>query len=227
MLKQRPLEDWRIYLRWQAISGSATLLSDAFVQENFRFLRANAGGSQGDIGRDGSVAWTAWMGTWAKHLGKLMCSAHFLPKTGPASCKWCRIWKPQWARTSSPLDWMSPETKARARDKLHATLNKIGYPEQFRDYSTVQITRDNLLADRQHAVGFEFERWVAKIGQPVDRTEWTMTPPTINAYEEPTQNTINFPAGMLQPPYFDMNRDDAVNYGDIGTSHRARDHPRL
>src|SRR5208283_2289004 len=113
-------------------------------------------------------------------------------------------------------EWMTPETKKQAQLKLKAVLNKIGYPDNWRDYSSVAVGRSSFLQNRQHAAEFEFERWVAKIGQPVDRAEWGMTPSTINAYEDPQTNTINFPAGILQPPYFEANLDDAVNYGSIG-----------
>ncbi len=215
MMKQRPLKDWRIYLRWQMVSGSAALLSDAFVQENFDFFGRALSGAK--------VMRPRWKrcvdsvdGNLGEALGQAYVQRAFPPENRARVLQMVQNLETALGKDIESLDWMSRETKARAQQKLQATLNKIGYPERFRDYSSVQITRDNLLADRQHAVEFEFERWVGKIGQPVDRTEWTMTPPTINAYEEPTQNTINFPAGILQPPYFDMSRDDAVNYGDIG-----------
>jgi putative endopeptidase len=110
---------------------------------------------------------------------------------------------------------MAADTKRMAMEKLNAVLNKIGYPDHWRDYSSVHISRGNYLANRQAATNFEFERWVAKIGTPVDRGEWQMTPPTVNAYEDPQTNTINFPAGILQPPLFGA-EDDAVNYGAAG-----------
>jgi putative endopeptidase len=215
MLRQRPLGDWRIYLRWQVISGSAALLSDEFVQENFEFFgRALVGA------RKIRPRWRRCVDSVDGNLGEALGQAYvrraFPPENRARVLEMVQNLESALGKDIESLDWMSAETKVRAQQKLHATLNKIGYPEHFRDYSSVQITRDDFLADRQHAVEFEFERWVAKIGKPVDRTEWTMTPPTINAYEEPTQNTINFPAGMLQPPYFDMSRDDAVNYGNIG-----------
>jgi len=111
---------------------------------------------------------------------------------------------------------MAPETKKQAQEKLRATLNKIGFPDQWRDYSSVVIGRESYLFNREHAAAFEFQRWVNKISQPVDRTEWGMTPSTIDAYEDPQSNTINFPAGILQPPFFEANQDDAVSYGAIG-----------
>jgi endothelin-converting enzyme/putative endopeptidase len=114
------------------------------------------------------------------------------------------------------LAWMSPATKQQAVVKLKGIEDKIGYPARWQDYSAATITRDSYVDNVSQATSREFERWVAKIGKPVDRAEWTMTPPTINAYYDPQLNTINFPAGILQPPFFDPKQDDAVNYGAIG-----------
>jgi endothelin-converting enzyme/putative endopeptidase len=114
------------------------------------------------------------------------------------------------------VNWMTPATKEQAIVKLKGIEDKIGYPSHWRDYSSVKVTRDNYLGNVERASSFELERWVAKIGKPVDRSEWTMTPPTINAYYDPQLNTINFPAGILQPPFFEKNMDDSVNYGAIG-----------
>src|SRR5256884_8529375 len=111
---------------------------------------------------------------------------------------------------------MSPATKKQAQEKLRATLNKIGYPDKWRTYPGVPVEPSSSLLDRKHATAFEFERWVNKIGTPLDRTEWAMTPPTIDAYEDPQSNTVNFPAGILQPPFFDSELDDPVNYGAVG-----------
>jgi putative endopeptidase len=215
LLKERPLEDWRTYLRWQMLGGSSSQLNEAFVQESFDFFGRTLLGAK-EIRPRWKRCVDGVNGNLGDALGQAYVQRAFPPENRARVLQMVQNLETAMSKDIDSVDWMSPETKARAQEKLRATLNKIGYPEHFRDYSSVQITRDNLLANRQHAVGFEFERWVAKIGQPVDRTEWTMTPPTINAYEEPTQNTINFPAGILQPPYFDMSRDDAVNYGDIG-----------
>ncbi len=125
------------------------------------------------------------------------------------------------------LSWMSPATKEQAMVKLKGIEDKIGYPSHWRDYSSVTIARDSYLNNVAQASSFEFERWVAKIGKPVDRSEWTMTPPTINAYYDPQLNTINFPAGILQPPFFDPTKDDAVNYRRDRHGHRTRNHSRL
>src|SRR6202008_3852970 len=113
--------------------------------------------------------------------------------------------------------WMSDPTKAKALEKLHAVVNKIGYPDKWRDYSSVRITPDEFLGNVIRASEFEEHRQLAKIGKPVDRTEWQMSPPTVNAYYNPQLNDINFPAGILQPPFFDTKSDDAPNYGDTAS----------
>ena len=115
------------------------------------------------------------------------------------------------------LDWMGAETKQRALEKLHAVVNKIGYPDKWRDYSSVNIVRDDFFGN-ERATEFESRRELNKIGKPVDRSEWQMTPPTVNAYYDPQMNDINFPAGVLQPPLFDPKMDDAPNYGDTGST---------
>ncbi len=116
------------------------------------------------------------------------------------------------------LAWMSDATKKRALDKLHAIVNKIGYPDKWRDYSSVKIARDDFLGNVDRATEFESHRQLAKIGKPVDRSEWQMTPPTVNAYYDPQMNDMNFPAGVLQPPLFDPKMDDAPNYGNTGAT---------
>jgi len=120
------------------------------------------------------------------------------------------------AKDISSLDWMTPQTKKRALEKLHLVANKIGFPDKWRDYSTVKIVRGDALGDLNRANEFEQRRQIAKIGKPVDRSEWQMTPPTVNAYYEPTTNDINFPAGILQPPFYDNKMDDGINFGAIG-----------
>jgi len=114
------------------------------------------------------------------------------------------------------MDWMSPQTKKQAHVKLAAQIDKIGYPDHWRDYSALEIRPDNHLLNVERAAAFELNRQLQKIGKPLDRTEWQMTPPTVNAYEDPQTNTINFPAGILQPPFFDAAKDDTVNYAAAG-----------
>ncbi len=116
------------------------------------------------------------------------------------------------------LDWMSPETKAKAKEKLHAVMNKIGYPDKWRDYSKLEIVRGDTLGNQERVREFDFARDLAKIGKPVDKGEWYMSPPTVNAYYDPQQNNVNFPAGYFQPPFFSDKEDDAANYGDMGST---------
>jgi endothelin-converting enzyme/putative endopeptidase len=114
------------------------------------------------------------------------------------------------------LEWMTPETKKRAVEKLRAVSNKIGYPDKWRDYSSLEIKRGDAIGNSERANRFNIQRWLDKIGKPVENGEWYMTPPTVNAYYDPQKNDINFPAGILQPPFFDMQADDAVNFGAVG-----------
>ena len=215
MLRQQPLENWKVYLRWEALHGAVPALGDAFFQESFNFFSRVLAGA-----KEIQPRWRRCVNGTDFALGEALGQAYvtraFPPENKERVLKLVQDLNSSLAKDIDALTWMSPETKKQAQQKREATLNKIGYPDRWRDYSSVAIVRDNYLANRQHAIEFEFERWVGKIGKPVDRTEWTMTPPTINAYEDPPTNTINFPAGILQPPEFEMSQDDSVNYGAIG-----------
>ncbi len=149
---------------------------------------------------------------WARHTW----TRPSRPRARPARLQMVHAIETALTADIQSLSWMSPATKEQAVTKLKGIEDKIGYPSHWRDYSSVTVMRDSYLNNVAQASSFEFERWVAKIGKPVDRAEWTMTPPTINAYYDPQLNTINFPAGILQPPFFDATKDDAVNYGAIG-----------
>jgi putative endopeptidase len=215
VLQHQSLDHWKVYLRWQLVHGSIPALGNRFVEESFDFFGRTLAGA-----KELQPRWRRCVDSTDFLLGEALGQA-YVTRAFPAESK-DRVLKlvqdlnAALASDIDSLDWMSPKSKKQAQEKRQATLNKIGYPDQWRDYSSVKIVRDNYLADRQRAIEFEFERWVAKIGTPVDRNEWTMTPPTINAYEDPPTNTINFPAGILQPPEFDMSQDDSVNYGAIG-----------
>jgi endothelin-converting enzyme/putative endopeptidase len=215
MLQQHPLEHWKAYFRWQFLHGSAGSSSTAFVNENFAFFGRTLLGVEQLQPR-----WRRCVrsvdGNLGEALGEVYVARAFPPQSKQRAVKLVEDIESALAKDIGAQDWMAPETKRQATEKLHSTLNKIGYPDQWRDYSSVEIGRASHLVNRQNATRFEFERWVNKIGKPVDRTEWGMTPPTINAYEDPQTNTINFPAGILQPPFFDPSQDDAVNYGSIG-----------
>jgi len=215
MLKTHSLEEWKTYLRWQMLHGNASALSDGFVKENFDFYGRTLSGAQ-----ELQPRWRRCTRTVDVNLGEALGEV-YVKRAFPAENK-ARVLQmvkdieAALAKDIEAAEWMAPETKKQAQVKLNNVLNKIGYPDKWRDYSLVSVGRTNNLENRQHAAAFEFERWVAKIGTPVDRAEWGMTPPTINAYENPQDNTINFPAGILQPPFFEMSQEAAVNYGAIG-----------
>jgi putative endopeptidase len=215
MLNQHPIEHWKTYLRWQMLHGSANSLNDAFVNEHFDFFARALYGAQ-----ELQPRWRRCVrGTDAglgEALGQVYVDRAFPPANKQRVLEIVKNLEAALSKDIEAADWMAPETKKQAQVKLDATLNKIGYPDKFRDYSSVSIGRTSYLANRQQVASFEFLRFVNKIGEPVDRTEWTMTPPTINAYEDPQTNTINFPAGILQPPFFQVSQDDAVNYGAVG-----------
>jgi endothelin-converting enzyme/putative endopeptidase len=215
MLKAHSLEEWKTYLRWQMLHGSANGLSEAFVKENFDFYARTLLGAQ-----ELQPRWRRCVrnvdGNLGEALGEVYVKRAFPAENKERVLQLVKDIEAALAKDIEAAEWMAPETKKQAQLKLNGVLNKIGYPDSWRDYSSVAVGRTSFLQNRQHAAAFEFERWVAKIGQPLDRTEWTMTPPTINAYEDPQNNTINFPAGILQPPFFEMSQDAAVNYGAIG-----------
>jgi endothelin-converting enzyme/putative endopeptidase len=149
-------------------------------------------------------------------LGQVYVEQRFSAKDKERTLELTRDIEAAMGRDIEQLDWMSATTKARAKEKLHAVANKIGYPDKWRDYSTLTVNSDNALGNALQAAAFEERREIAKIGKPVDRGEWGMSPPTVNAYYNPQMNDINFPAGILQPPFFDPSQDDAANYGAVG-----------
>jgi len=215
LIQQHSVADWQVYLRWQLVHGSAPYLNKAFVDENWEFFAHTLLGSKQQLPR-----WRRCVRAADRDLGMALGEAYVEAAFPPASKQQtvALVHDVEHAldQDMSTLDWMQPVTKEQAKIKLHAIEDKIGYPDHWRDYSSVKITRTSYLNNVREATVFEFHRQLDKIGKPVDRSEWTMTPPTINAYYDPQLNTINFPAGILQPPYFDPTMDDAVNYGAIG-----------
>ena len=215
LLNQQPLDHWQTYMRWQVIHGAAPFLNKAVVNENFDFFARTLAGAEKQRPR-----WRRCVRAADRDLGDALGQAYvdraFPPDSKARTIQMVHAIEAALKTDIQGLSWMSPATKEQAIVKLKGIEDKIGYPAHWRDYSTVTIVRDSYLNNVGQATSFEFERWVAKIGKPVDRAEWTMTPPTINAYYDPQLNTINFPAGILQPPFFDPTKDDAVNYGAIG-----------
>ena len=215
LLNQHPFEHWKTYLRWQMLHGNAPALSDAFVSENFDFFGHTLFGAQEQEPR-----WRRCVRATDRNLGEALGQVYVARAFPPASkqrvLQLVQDLQRVLAQDIESATWMTPATKKQAQEKLRATLNKIGYPDKWRDYSSVSVEPSSYLLDRQHTTAFEFQRWVNKIGTTLDRTEWAMTPPTIDAYEDPQSNTVNFPAGILQPPFFDSQLGDPVNYGAIG-----------
>ncbi|MGB2835823.1 MAG: M13 family metallopeptidase [Candidatus Sulfotelmatobacter sp.] len=215
LLEERPLEQWKTYMRWQVIHRAAPYLNKAMVDENFDFFAHTLAGQQQMLPR-----WRRCTRSADRDLGEALGQAYvdraFPPESKARTIEMVHAIERAMHDDIESVTWMTPATKEQAIVKLKGVEDKIGYPSHWRDYSSVKITRDSYLGNVEQASAFEFERWVAKIGKPVDRSEWNMTPPTINAYYDPQLNTINFPAGILQPPFFEKDMDDSVNYGAIG-----------
>ncbi len=210
-----PIDDWKTYLRWHLINATASALSSDFVNEDFNFKETTLRGTQQIKPRWKRVILSE-DGEIGEALGKLYVAEHFPPEAKARALELINNLKEALADRIKTLEWMDEPTKKAALDKLAAFQVKIGYPEKWRDYSTLRVDRGPFVLNELRAENFESKRELNKIGKPVDRTEWGMTPPTVNAYYNPKMNEIVFPAGILQPPFFYANADDAVNYGGIG-----------
>ena len=210
-----PLDTWKAYLRWKVLRGRANLLSKAFQEESFAFNGAFMSGQ-----KEQEARWKRCTqltdGALGEALGPLYVKKAFPPSAKKRMDQLVAEIEKSMNLDIQQLEWMSPETKVAADAKLNKISNKIGYPQEWKDYSSVKVSRNNLIGNVQAASWFEIKRNLDKLGKPVDKSEWGMTPPTVNAYYNPSQNNINFPAGILQPPFFSDTVDDAVNYGAIG-----------
>jgi predicted metalloendopeptidase len=217
MVQDVPADQWRIYLRWTLLRNAAPGLPAAFEQESFAFYGTRLQGTTAQHPRWKRVMFAADRGL-GEALGKL-----YVQRAFPASSKTKVREMVENLRTAlgtriDHLEWMSAPTKAKARQKLAAMRVKVGYPDAWRDYALLEVKRQPYVLNLLEARRFEFQRRLAKLGKPIDRNEWEMTPQTNNAYYSPTMNEIVFPAGILQAPYFDASADDAVNYGNIGAT---------
>ncbi|ROR73910.1 M13 family metallopeptidase [Bogoriella caseilytica] len=208
-------EELRLWLTWQVIHARAPYLSSAFVEENFDFYGKTLTGAQ-----ELRERWKRGVGlvedAMGEAVGELYVARHFPPEHKARMQELVANLVSAYCESINALDWMGPETRERALEKLEAFTPKVGYPDTWRDYTALEIAADNLVGNVRSAALFEDRRELAKIGQPMDRSEWFMSPQTVNAYYNPTWNEIVFPAAILQPPFFDPEADDAWNYGGIG-----------
>jgi putative endopeptidase len=209
------LEAWKSYLRWRALHDAAPWMSQAFVQENFSFFSGELLG-QKEIAPRWKRCTRATDEALGEAVGQDWVKQYFSPEKKENMVKLVTALETALAEDIQQLPWMSEATRKNAEEKLALIRNKIGYPEHWRDYSTLEVKRDDLLGNVARATVYEDRRNLDKLGKPVDETEWGMTPPTVNAYYSQGMNDINFPAGILQPPFYDFSKDAAVNFGGIG-----------
>ena len=214
-LASASIEDWKTYLRWHLIHGAAAGLSSAFEQEDFNYFQKTLTGTREMLPR-----WKRCVRSTDRLLGEALGEVYvakaFPPEAKARALKMVQNLRAMLREDLATLDWMSPATRQAAIAKLDAIDLKIGYPSKWKTYAGLKIARASYVQNFERAQEYEFQRDLDKIGKPVDRTEWGMTPPTVNAYYNPTRNEIVFPAGILQPPFYDPNRDEAMNYGGIG-----------
>ena len=215
LLTAERLPAWKAWLSWQIVRAVAPFGPDDLVEKNFGFYGRTLSGVPQLRER-----WKRGVGfveaAAGEALGRLYVERHFPPAAKQRMDELVANLLQAYRRDINELPWMGPATKARALDKLDAFTPKIGYPDRWRDYSALQVRPDDLAGNARRAASFELDRQLAKIGTPVDRLEWFMSPQTVNAYYNPGMNEIVFPAAILQPPFFDPQADDAVNYGGIG-----------
>jgi len=216
MLSSVPIADWQTYLRWHLINNTAPALSSAFVNEDFNFKGKTLQGAKENLPRWKRCV-AATDRAMGEAVGEVWVKKAFPPSAKARALDMVHNLEAALKDDIGTLSWMAPATRKQAIVKLDAFLNKIGYPDKWRDYSSLAVDRGPYVLNRAHASAFEKRRDLNKIGQPVDRMEWGMSPPTVNAYYNPQINEIVFPAGILQPPFFDAEADDAYNYGGMGS----------
>ena len=215
LLISTPVEDWKTYLRWHVVNAASSTLSSKFVMESFNFNGKYLQGTTEILPR-----WKRCVNSTDRALGEALGKLYVAKTFTPAAKNRARMMVANLIAALredlTTLSWMSQETRQKAIGKLEAYVRKIGYPDKWRDYEALQINRGAYYNNAVSAGEFDFKRNLVKIGKPVDRTEWGMSPPTVNAYYNPQFNEIVFPAGILQPPFYDPKADDAFNYGGIG-----------
>lgn len=214
LLVAEDLATWKLYLRWQLLRTAAPALGNEWRDESFAFASALTGQRQQPPDwRRCTIAVDHYLG---EALGQVYVAKVFPPESKARAQQMVKSIEAAMGRDIDSVTWMQPATKREAHLKLAAVMDKIGYPDKWIDYSSLTITRESYPENVERATAFELKRQLAFIGKPLDRTRWDMTPPTVDAYEDPQANTINFPAGILQPVYFDAGEDDVINYGAEG-----------
>ncbi|MBV7538501.1 M13 family peptidase [Duganella sp. sic0402] len=215
LLSKTPLATWKVYFQWQVLHANAAYLARDFALEHFAFYGKVLSGIDEQPPR-----WkrgvNATDGALGEALGKLYVEQHFPAERKARMEALVKNLLEAFRESINTLDWMGPETKKQAQEKLAKFTTKIGYPNKWRDYSKLVVSKDDLVGNVRRSQVFEYEKEIGKLGKPIDRDEWGMTPQTVNAYYNPELNEIVFPAVILQPPFFDADADDAVNYGAIG-----------
>ncbi len=215
LLDRTPLETWKAYFRWRVLSDAAPYLDQHFAAESFAFNGGVLNGIKQDRPRwKRGVALVE--GALGESVGKIYVAQYFPPEAKQRMDALVQNLLAAYKQSIDGLDWMGPETRKAAQEKLAKFTPKIGYPNKWRDYSALTVKADDLLGNVYRANEFAYQRDINKLGQPIDRDEWLMTPQTVNAYYNPEMNEIVFPAAILQPPFFNLQADDAVNYGGIG-----------
>ena len=215
IIKNTPLDTWKIYLKWGLIHRNANRLTTALDKQNFEFYSKTLYGTETQE-EDWKRAVNGVNSALGEIVGKVYVEKHFSPEAKERMVTMVKNLLKAYAESIKKLDWMSADTKKQALAKVDKFMIKIGYPDKWRDYSSLKIAKNDLFGNAARANEFEYQRNLNKLGKPVDRTEWGMTPQTVNAYYNPSLNEIVFPAAILQPPFFDLKADDAVNYGGIG-----------
>jgi putative endopeptidase len=218
LLGDTQLDQIKTYLKWQTLHAFAgTSMPQVFDRESWNFYSHILNGAEKEQERWKRCV-TRVDREMGEALGQVYVAKYFPPEAKQRALTMTVSIEEAMGKDIDGLDWMGPETKTQAKEKLHAVMNKVGYPDKWRDYSKLQIIRGDAVGNQMRVREFNFDREIAKIGKPVDRSEWYLSPPTVNAYYDPQQNNVNFPAGYFQPPFFSDKEDDAANYGDMGST---------
>ena len=215
LIQKTPIDTWKVFLKWGIINNASTYLTTELDNQQFEFNGKILNGTEKQR-EDWKRAVSTVSNGLGEMIGKLYVEKHFKPEAKEKMTVMVKNLLKAYGESIKKLDWMSENTKKEALKKVDKFIVKIGYPDKWKDYSSIKINKNDLFGNIQRAGEFEYKRNLEKLGKPVDKTEWGMTPQTVNAYYNPTVNEIVFPAAILQPPFFDLNADDAVNYGGIG-----------